>query len=732
MATVATNAATTSPQKTTDENKFPFDRLMASLSNQDKMAADWRAVVTPTKEKKRKSHGHQTGGETRVQVNEDTGSRKYDGDWKSGNKKKKKDKKQKSHDGGGNGAPGKTKLTKGERKRLRREQAEREALAAKNGGSLLVNGTADAGANGQMASNVKAKSARSVKASMDNTIGTQIEASSQMVTDSQMTERSDQFEKKLKNKGKAKKAKEKAEHALANGEAREHQQPEESQEMDVDVEESMANLAVVSLKPASISETVGVEDIEVESQSLESQIRAQQLTKSQKKKRKFESQEHPLNVDDSIIGYAGDIEVDDAEVERKESKRRKKHKGNRDSQSQNNGTQSVEDVAGQQSNEPKAVIGNSDEVVIQQKTPKPSARKLEGQKTGSFVPYKPVTKKFGALAQKLDQEIVVVLSSPQEKVTKHSQESAIVLDSLPGKNDNDGADDETASASESDQDDNLETTKEISSIITSSKNRIATPQLTGKAKEAQTSVNNAGIPAVIPGTSMDSSKYENSNSSSPQSKKKEKTFLLPASLMDSATIRQEQMASQEDELRNTIIRAKNASPVRPAVISKPRSLKLIKKETEAETSADEGPLANFHPKPKVSPVPPPQPKQLISRPASRTPPSVTTFKKPIKARGGDLSGNDPLSRAVTAIRKDSLSKISGDMFNTASNSNESGSSRRTVTTSATDTVNEKLVLVEDPNWEHSTGKVRARIGDDDTEGEESTFPLPPFSLPSQV
>jgi hypothetical protein len=313
--------------------------------------------------------------------------------------------------------------------------------------------------------------------------------------------------------------------------------------------------------------------------------------------------------------------------------------------------------------------------------------------------------------------------------------SHIVSRSLPEQNGNGGADDETASASESDKNGNLDTMEKdfspiLDSPIPAPNPQAATPLSADKGKRQ---VNTAAVPAPLPSSSNPASHHEDSINSTSQAKEKEKTFILPASLMDRATIRQEQKASQKDELRNTIIRAKNATPVKPAVITKPaviakpRSPKLVKNEPETETSADEGPLANYISRPKVSPVPPPQHRQLISRPASRAPPSAPSFKKPIKVRGGNESDNDPLSRAVSTIRKDSLSKISGDMFDKASGSNESGLSRRVVTSSATDIGNEKLVLVEDPDWEAGTGKVRARIGGDDAEGEESTSISPSLS-----
>ena len=50
-------------------------------------------------------------------------------------------------------------------------------------------------------------------------------------------------------------------------------------------------------------------------------------------------------------------------------------------------------------------------------------------------------------------------------------------------------------------------------------------------------------------------------------------------------------------------------------------------------------------------------------------------------------------------------------------------------TSSNFILDEKLVMVEEPNWEAGAGKVRARVGGDDAEGEESPFLSLPFFLP---
>jgi hypothetical protein len=198
--------------------------------------------------------------------------------------------------------------------------------------------------------------------------------------------------------------------------------------------------------------------------------------------------------------------------------------------------------------------------------------------------------------------------------------------------------------------------------------------------------------------------------------------------MEVDVIRQENWASQKDELRNTILRAKNASPVKPIQAATSQSAQAVVAETES--SVDEGPLAKILVKSKVSPIPPsPERKQLVSRPATRTPLPPLEYKKPVKARGTGSRENDPLSKAVSNIRKNSLSKISQEMFSGSGVNikSEGGAGRRVVTSSnVLDLAGEKLVLVEEPNWEVGAGKVRARIGGDDAEGEESTLFAPSF------
>jgi hypothetical protein len=404
---------------------------MVSLSNWDKMAA--RSVVT-----KRKS-ALEAELINAVQVNENVGPEKDDGSW--GQKgKKNKAKKQKSQEGPGvNGAP-KQKLTKGERRRLRREN-KRLALVVSKGEYIFGRFAADAETNDRMESDVEAtddrgnlqinheespsdseadqrkahRGKREGKAHrkdsqvaeeydaimdgsfldnlMGDTIGTQIEATNQPSVDvpahNEGAQSVDEVEqavakkekkehKKKKGKNKAyKKGRETLDRELDQYMSGEQGDPKASQARDVDVEDSMIGRAVDLPEPSRGLETAGAQDPEMESQSLESQIRAQ-ISKSQKKKkrkREVEIEVAALNIEDSAISYAGDIEIEDAEAEKKKSKKRKKEKkAKRDSQLQTNDTESIKEAATQQSNAAEAAIENPKEVVVQQKTPKPSPK----------------------------------------------------------------------------------------------------------------------------------------------------------------------------------------------------------------------------------------------------------------------------------------------------------------------------------------------------------------------
>lgn len=227
------------------------------------------------------------------------------------------------------------------------------------------------------------------------------------------------------------------------------------------------------------------------------------------------------------------------------------------------------------------------------------------------------------------------------------------------------------------------------------------------------------VAAPLPRTSYSSSEGESEDEAAERSKAKEKTFLIPTHLMEADTIRQEHLASQQDELRNTIIRAKDTTPTKPVTPVAPQ----IPREPAAIRKNSGEIFANVVPTHKVSPVPPPpQRKQLVTQPAVRTPQRALETKRPVKARGASSSGKDPRLKAVTKLQKSSSSDILQDTLNKSSVNvkTEGRSGRRVVTSSnALDLAGEKMVLVENPNWEEGAGKVRARIGGDDAEAEES-------------
>lgn len=693
-ATEATKAAHYSPELSRDnDNSFPFDHLDASLAGQKKMAEEWKSVLAPRKEKKRKSIAVEVG------VGDEGGGAKVNGEGGMAGSSSKKNKNKKKRKGGsfgnGNGAgedggayvvgddkrggemkiPDIQELSGGVNRATEKKDGESKGFG--NEGSL----------NG---------------GEMRDDIGTQIDGLISSYAAHIPADHPDEPLQKVDGEVHLSRSqRKKARKLQRERELREQEGLEVSLAKDVGAEDFVMSVA------GADTETNHHANADNRVTGGHGQDGGHEVQGNGRKKQKRKREEPSLTViaDDSIIGYGGDVEVDEGESKkrRKKSKKGKKEKEPiQESRSQAKEVENNErvEVTSISSTKNKKAHEDQGESFVREETPSPTPKKRTDKEPAAIVPSTPITKRLNEYDQnhvKEDGKKQIPSSEARKIKAEHSQESALLLHSLPKQSREADVNGETAPAS---------TLHDKSTKIH------------GKGHN-----NNLAIPAPLPRTSYPPSDEESDDNSAKQSKEKEKTSQIATHQMDADIIRQKQWASQKDELRNTILRAKNASA---AIYAAKEPIEMSQAAGAVQdSSADEGPLAKMGPRPKESPIPPPpQRKQLISQPTTRLALPPPDHKMPLKARAVSPKGNNALSKAVSNLRKDSLGKISPKKFSDSSpnikSENGSGPSRRVITSSKlVDLAGEKLVLVEEPNWEASAGKVRARIGGDDAEGEES-------------